>query len=100
MAAFKEAREGEIVLDLAVLSLVTTVQDFLAAFPHSKRIALSCQTGEASFNAPYRKHHGPTKRGRPGSFHCRGASDTVLGVLGGGALSVIIGFSAGCQSGA
>jgi hypothetical protein len=33
MAAFEEAREGEIVFDLAVLSLVATVQDFLAALP-------------------------------------------------------------------
>jgi hypothetical protein len=34
VAASKEARESEIVFDLAVLSLVATVQDFLAAFPH------------------------------------------------------------------
>src|SRR5580704_4032522 len=33
VAAFKEAREGEIVFDLSVLSLVATVQDFLAPFP-------------------------------------------------------------------
>ena len=52
-----------------------------AATSHSKRIALSCQTGQASFNAPYRKHRGPSNVAYSPSFHCRGASDTLLGVF-------------------
>src|ERR1017187_9556046 len=43
---------------------------------HQKRIALSCQTAKASFNAPYRNHRGPTNLAHPGSSHRRGASDT------------------------
>jgi hypothetical protein len=37
---------------------------------------------QASFNASYRNHRGPTNLAHPGSLHCRGASDTVLGVRG------------------
>jgi len=55
---------------------------WIAATAHSKRIALSCQTGKASFNASYRKHRGPTTAAHPGALICRSASDTVLGVLG------------------
>jgi hypothetical protein len=41
----------------------------LTATAHSKRIAPSCQTGKASFNAPYRKHRGPTTAAHSRSSH-------------------------------
>jgi len=67
-------------------SLVCAAHRFPPATPsalpaHLKPIALSCQTAQASFNAPYRNHRGPTRPTIPGSSR-RGAPDTVLGVVG------------------
>jgi hypothetical protein len=48
----------------------------------SKRIAVSRQTGQASFIAPYRNHHGHVRALlQPISSGGRGASDTVLGII-------------------